>query len=85
MSKTEDFDRGFDELVMGMLDGITGGKVDRLRETARRTVKTAQEIRPFAAAALRRVADQLDPRSKSGSVTVNEQARSGRGSRARRV
>jgi hypothetical protein len=78
MSK-DDFDRGFDELVTGILDGLSGGRVDRLRETARRTVRTAQEIRPFAAAALRRVAEQLDPSSKPERVTPHGQARAARG------
>lgn len=82
MSKDDDFDRAFDEVIAGMLDGLTGGKVDRLRETARRTVRTVQEIRPVAAAALRRVADQLDPRAKTGTLSQDGSNRSARGRRS---
>lgn len=78
MSK-DDFDRGFDELLTGLVDGLSGGKVEQLRSTARRTVRTVQEIRPVAAAALRRVADQLDPRSETGTLSKNGTARGGRG------
>jgi hypothetical protein len=56
--RRQSFDRDFDAFTAGILDGLTGGKI---REAARRTVGTVQQIRPYAGEALRRVAAAIDP------------------------
>ena len=63
------FDRAFDALIVGVLDEVSGGRVERVRRFARDVVTPAVNLAPFAAARLREIADRLDPprgRAKMG-------------------
>jgi hypothetical protein len=58
------FDRTFDALLVGVLDEVSGGRIERVRRFARDVVTPAVNLAPFAAARLREIADRLDPRSR---------------------
>jgi hypothetical protein len=62
------FDRAFDAVLAGVVDGVSGGRVDRLRRFARDVVQPVIVLRPFAASTLREVADRLDPPAKRGKM-----------------
>jgi hypothetical protein len=64
----ERFDRTFDALLVGVIDGVSGGRVSKVRRVVRDVVEPAQMLRPFAADLLREIADSLDPPPKRGRV-----------------
>jgi hypothetical protein len=62
------FDRAFDQILAGVVDGLSGGRVSRVRRFARDIVEPAIQLKPFAASTLREIADRLDPPAKRGKV-----------------
>lgn len=62
------FDRTFDALLVGVLDGVSGGRISKVRRVVRDVVEPVVILRPFAADVLREIADSLDPPAKCGKV-----------------